>query len=86
MDVITILLLSKIAADVLLQTYYDLFTKARMQAKRKKSQSLSLVGGSVRGIHFKIGDDTVLTVREKSDAFIQTHLLIDTGQSSFEGS
>ena len=43
MDDITILIQSQIAADGLLQRYYDLFTWARMKAKPKKSQSLSLV-------------------------------------------
>ena len=62
---INILVPSKIAADGLLQRYYDLFTWARMKAKPKKSQSLLLTGGSVREIHFKIGGDTILTVREK---------------------
>ena len=38
-----ILIPSKIAADGLLQRYYDLFTWARMKAKPKKSRSLSLV-------------------------------------------
>ena len=65
MDDITILVLSKIAANGLLQRYYDLFTWARMKAKPKKSQSLSLVRGSVREIHFKIGGDTIPTVMEK---------------------
>ena len=37
MDDITILVLSKIAANGLLQRYYDLFTWARMKAKPKKS-------------------------------------------------
>ena len=58
---ITILVPSQIAADGLLQRYYDLFTWARMKVKPKKSQSLSLVGGSVREIHFKIGGDTIPT-------------------------
>ena len=66
MDNITILVPSKIAADGLLQRYCDLFTWARMKAKPKKSRSLSLIGGSVRGIHFKIGGDTIPTVRVKS--------------------
>ena len=65
MDDITILVPSQISADGLLQRYYDLFTWARMKAKPKKSQSLSLVGGSVREIHFKIGGDKIPTVREK---------------------
>ena len=65
MNNITILIPSKITADDLLQRYYDLFTWARMKAKTKKSRSLSLVGGSVREIHFKIGGDTIPTVREK---------------------
>ena len=65
MDDITILVSSKIAADGSLQRYYDLFTWARMKAKPKKSRSLSLVGGSVREIHFKIGGDMIPTVREK---------------------
>ena len=65
MDDITILVRSKIAADGLLQRYYDLFTYSRMKAKPKKSRSLSLVGGSVREIHFKIGGDTIPSVREK---------------------
>ena len=66
MDDITILVPSQIAADGLLQRYYDLFTWARMKAKPKKSRSLSLDGGSVREIHFKIGGDKIPTVREKS--------------------
>ena len=36
-----------------------------MKANSKKSQSLSLVGGCVREIHFKIGGDKIPTVREK---------------------
>ena len=36
-----------------------------MKAKPKKSRTLSLVGGSVREIHFKIGGDKIPTVREK---------------------
>ena len=36
-----------------------------MKAKPKKSQNLSLVGGSVREIHFEIGGDTIPTVKEK---------------------
>ena len=36
-----------------------------MKVKPKKSRSLSLVGGSVRKIHFKIGDDKITTVWEK---------------------
>ena len=65
MDDITLLVPSQIAADSLLQRYYDLLTWARMKAKPKKSRSLSLVGGSVRDIHFKIGGDKITTVREK---------------------
>ena len=65
MDDITIAAPSKIAADVLLQRYYDLFTWARMKTKPKKSRSLSLVGGSVGEIHFKIGGDKIPTVKEK---------------------
>ena len=64
MDDITILVPPKIAADGLLQRY-GLFKWARMKAKPKKSRSLSLVGGSVREIHFKIGGDTIPTVSEK---------------------
>ena len=48
MDDITILVPSQITAGGLLQRYYDLFTWARMKAKPKKSQSLSLLRGSVR--------------------------------------
>ena len=62
---ITILVPSQISADGLLQRYYDLFTWVRMKANPKKSRSLSLVGGSVREIHFKIGGDKIPTVREK---------------------
>ena len=65
MDGITILIPSKIAADGLLQRYYDFFTWTRMKAKPKKSRSLSLVGGFVREIHFKIRSDTIPTVQEK---------------------
>ena len=65
MDGITIFVRSKIAADGLLQRYYDLFTWARMKAKPKKSRSQSLVSGSVREIHFEIGGDKIPTVREK---------------------
>ena len=36
-----------------------------MKAKPKKSRSLTLVGGSVREIHFEIRDDKIPTVREK---------------------
>ena len=64
MDNITILVPSKIAANGLLQRYYDL-TWARMKAKPKKSWSLSLVRGSVWEIHFKIGGDMITTVRKK---------------------
>ena len=55
MDDITILVPFQIAADGLLQRYYNLFTWVRMKAQPKKSRSLSLVGGSVREMHFKIG-------------------------------
>ena len=65
MDDITIFVPSQISADGLLQSYYDLFKWARMKAKPKKSRSLSLVGRSVREIHFKIGGDKIPTVREK---------------------
>ena len=65
MDDITILVPSQIAADGLLQRYYDLFTWARMKAKPKKSRSLSLVGGYAREIYFKIGADKIPAVREK---------------------
>ena len=65
MDDITIVVPSQIAAIGLLQRYYDLFTWARMKVKPKKSRSLSLVGGSVREIHFKIRGDKIPTVREK---------------------
>ena len=65
MDDITILVPSQIAADGLLQSYYNLFTWARMKAKPKKSRSLSLVGRSVREIHFKIRGDKIPTVRKK---------------------
>ena len=64
-DDITILISSKIAADGLLQRYYDFFRWSRMTAKPKKSWSLSFVGGFVREIHFKIWCDTIPTVREK---------------------
>ena len=60
-----ILVPSQIAADDLLQRYYDLFTWTRMKAKPRKSRSLSLVGGSTRETHFKIGGDKIPTVREK---------------------
>ena len=66
MDDITILVPYQIAADGLLQRYYDLFTWARMKAKPKKSRNLPFVGGSVREIYFKIGGDKIPTVREKS--------------------
>ena len=65
MNNISILVPSQIAADGLLQRYYDLSKWARMKAKPKKSGSLSLVGGSVRKIHSKIGGDKIPTVREK---------------------
>ena len=65
MDDITILVPSQISAECLLQRYYDLFTWVRMKAKPKKSRSLSLVGGSVREIHFKIGGDKIPTIREE---------------------
>ena len=64
-DDITILVPSQIATDGLLQRYYDLFKWVRMKAKPKKSRSLSLFGGSVREIHFKIWGDKIPTVREK---------------------
>ena len=53
MDDITIFVPPQITTDDLLQRYYDLFTWARMKAKPKKSQSLSLV---------KIGGDKIPTV------------------------
>ena len=59
MEDITIFVPSKIAADVSLQRYYDLFTWARMKAKLKKSQSLSLFEGSFKESHFKIVGDTI---------------------------
>ena len=65
MDDITIPVPSLISADGLLQRYHDLFTCARMKVKPKKSRSISLVGASVREIHFKIGGDKIPTVREK---------------------
>ena len=65
MDDITIFVPSKIAADGLLQRYDDFFTWARIKVKPKKSRSLSLVGGSLGGIHFKRGSDTIPTVREE---------------------
>ena len=65
MDNITILVSSKIAADVLLQRYFDLFSWARMKAKPKKSRGQSLVRRSVGESHFKIGGDMIPTVREK---------------------
>ena len=65
MDDITILVPSQIAADGLLQRYYELFTWARKKGKPKQSRSLSLVGGSVREIHLKIGGDKIPTVWEK---------------------
>ena len=65
MDDVTFLILSKITVNVILQRYYDRFTWARMKAKPKKSQSLSLVRGSIREIHFIIGGDKIPTVREK---------------------
>ena len=40
MDDITILIPSKIAADGLLQRYYDLFTWVRMKAQPKKSRRI----------------------------------------------
>ena len=49
MDDITILVLSQIAADGLIQRYYDLFTWARMKAKSKKNWSLSLVFWTSKG-------------------------------------
>ena len=63
---VTVLVPSQIAADGLLQRYYNFFTWARMKVKPKKSRSQSLVGGSVREIHFKIEGDKIPTVREKS--------------------
>ena len=36
----------------------------KIKAKTKKSQSQSLVGGSVREIHFKIGGDIIPIVKE----------------------
>ena len=65
MDDIIILVQTKGAANNLLRRYHSLFTWARMRAKPKKSQSLSLVGGSVREIHFSIRDDMIPTVRDK---------------------
>ena len=52
MDDIIIFIPSKIAADGLLQKYYDLFTWARMKAKPKKVEAYR---GSIREIHFKMG-------------------------------
>ena len=57
MNDITIPVPSKIAADGLIQRYYDHFTWVRMKVKSKKSRSLSLVGGSV--------SDMIPIVREK---------------------
>ena len=65
MDDIPILVPSQTAPDGLLQRYYDLSTWARIKPKPKRSRSLSLFGGSVREIHFKIGGDEIPTVREK---------------------
>ena len=65
MNDITILVPSQIAAEGLIQRYYDFFTWVRMKAKPMKSQSLSLVGGSVKEIHFQIGGDKIPTVRVK---------------------
>ena len=65
MDDITVLVPSQIAADGLLQRYYDLFIWVRMKAKPKKSRNLSFVVGSVWEIHFKIGGDKIATVKEK---------------------
>ena len=65
MDDITILVPFQIAADGLLQRYYDFFRWGGMKSKPKKIRSLSLVGGSVREIHFKIGGDKIPAVREK---------------------
>ena len=65
MNDITILVPSQIAADGLLQRFYDLCTWGRIKTKPKKSRSLSLVEGSVREIPFKIGCEKIPTVKEK---------------------
>ena len=65
MDDITILVPSQIVADVLLQSYYDFYTWAGIMAEPKNSRSLSLVVGSMRAIHFKVGGDTIPTFCKK---------------------
>ena len=65
MDDITILEPSKIAADGLLQWYYDLFTWVRMKPKPKKSLNLLLVGGCQKD-QFQNWGDKIPTVREKT--------------------
>ena len=61
---ITILVPSQIAANGLLQRYYNLFPWARIKPKLKKSRSLSLVGGFAWEIRLNIGGDKIPTVRE----------------------
>lgn len=64
MDDITIIVPSKTAAKCLLDRYFDLLTTVKMRIKPKKSRSLSIIKGSVRQIHFNVGEDIVPTVKE----------------------
>lgn len=64
MDVITILVPSKVGA--LLQSYCKSFTWARREVKPKKYRSLSLLIGLFRRCHFCIGDGMIMTVKEKT--------------------
>ena len=54
-----------VGTQELLDRFHDLFTWARMKAKPKKSQSISLVRGTICDIHFCIGGNIIPTVREQ---------------------
>ena len=75
MDNITIFVPSKIAADGLLQRYYDLFTWVRMKAKPKKSQSQ---GDLFQNWGWYDPNSQGVAARV-SDVFIQSHWVIVIG-------
>ena len=65
MDDVTTLVQSKAGTQELLDRFHDLFTWARMKAKPKKSQSISLVRGTICDIHFSIGGNIIPAVLEQ---------------------